>query len=72
MAKKNDKKELAGKSLQDLREEETKLRKELFDLRFKHGTRQLMETGELRKTRRQLARVLTLARQKQLEPRAEG
>lgn len=63
MANKNTK-DLAGKSAADLKAEAEKLQKELFDLRFKHGTRQLADTGSLRKTRRQLARVLTLSRQK--------
>ena len=63
MANKNTK-DLAGKSAADLKAEAEKLQKELFDLRFKHGTRQLADTGSLRKARRQLARVLTLSRQK--------
>lgn len=57
-------KDLAQKSAADLKGEAERLQKELFDLRFKHGTRQLADTGSLRKTRRQLARVLTIARQK--------
>ncbi len=63
MAKKNTK-ELAAKSAGELSADAERLQKELFDLKFKHGTRQLMDTGSLKKTRRQLARVLTLARQK--------
>lgn len=63
MAKTASKKKdgLAGKSASDLTAEETKLRKELFDLEFKHSTRQLNDTMSIRRTRRQLARVLTAA-----------
>ena len=57
-------KELAGKSLTELVEEESRLRKELFDLKFKHGTRQLADAMSVRRTRRDLARVLTLAHAK--------
>lgn len=63
MAKKKE--DLAAKSAVELQGEVDKLRKDLFDLRFKHGTRQLADTGALRTTRRQLARVLTAARAKQ-------
>jgi large subunit ribosomal protein L29 len=71
MAKKKE--DLAAKSAVELAGEAEKLQKELFDLRFKHGTRQLADTGSLRKTRRQLARVLTVARQKQIAaPEGKG
>ncbi len=69
---KNNTKELAQKSAGELNADAERLQKELFDLKFKHGTRQLMDTGSLKKTRRQLARVLTLARQKNSVPAAEG
>jgi large subunit ribosomal protein L29 len=59
---KND--ELANKSEAELKAEETRLRKELFDLNFKHSTRQLNDTMSIRKARRQLARVITFATQK--------
>lgn len=56
-----NKQSLSQKSAAELREEETRLRKELFDLEFKHSTRQLSDTMSIRRTRRQLARVLTAA-----------
>lgn len=55
---------LAAKSTSELQAEETRLRKELFDLEFKHSTRQLSDTMAIRRARRQLARVITFANQK--------
>ena len=55
--------ELKGKSAADLATEETRLRKELFDLEFKHSTRQLSDTMSIRRTRRQIARVVTFKNQ---------
>ena len=62
MSKKTE--ELAKKSAGELDAETTKLRKELFDLQFKHSTRQLSDTMAIRKARRHLARVITFANQK--------
>jgi large subunit ribosomal protein L29 len=58
-------KELHDKPLSELKEEETRLRRELFDNKFKHGTRQLLDTTALQRGRRDLARVLTVMTQKQ-------
>lgn len=63
MAKKNQ--DLGKKSAAELTEDAAKLRKELFDLHFKHSTKSLTDTMAIRRGRRQLARVLTAARQKQ-------
>ena len=54
---------LRSKSAQELRDEETRLRKELFDLEFKHSTRQLTDVMAIRRNRRQIARVATLQHQ---------
>ncbi len=62
MSKKTE--ELAKKSASELNEETLKLRKELFDLQFKHSTRQLNDTMAIRKARRHLARVITFANQR--------
>jgi large subunit ribosomal protein L29 len=56
--------ELAKKSATELKAEEARLRKELFDLEFKHSTRQLGDTMSIRRTRREIARVVTFANQK--------
>jgi large subunit ribosomal protein L29 len=62
MSKKNE--ELAKKSAADLKAEEAKMRKEIFDLQFKHSTRQLNDTMAIRRAKRDLARVITFANQK--------
>lgn len=59
-------KELRELSRGELREKEEKLRKDLFDLRFMHGTRQLEDTSSIKQARKDLARVLTIASQKDL------
>ena len=66
MAKKNQ--ELAGKSAVELTEDAAKMRRDLFDLRFKHSTKSLTDTMAIRRTRRQIARVLTAAKQKSPTP----
>jgi large subunit ribosomal protein L29 len=54
---------LREKNAAELKDEETRLRKELFDLEFKHSTRQLTDTMSIRRNRRQIARVVTLQHQ---------
>lgn len=60
-------KELHNQTVAELKEREQELRKELFDLNFQHGTRQLMDTAALRRKRREVALVLTVLRQKEIE-----
>jgi large subunit ribosomal protein L29 len=62
MSKKNE--ELAKKSATELNAEADKMRKEIFDLQFKHSTRQLNDTMAIRRAKRDLARVITFANQK--------
>ena len=57
-------KDLANKSAAELTDDAAKMRRDLFDLRFKHSTKTLNDTMAIRRARRQLARVLTTARQK--------
>ena len=49
----------AGKSAEELTQTEATLRKELFDLKFQHATRNLASSAELGAKRKELARVLT-------------
>ena len=58
--------ELREKSLQDLRELSDECRKDLFDLRFKHYTGQLVDTASLKKARRNVARVETVLREREI------
>lgn len=56
--------ELKKKSADELAIDAAALKKALFDLNFKHATRQLTDLMSIRKTRRNLARTLTFASQK--------
>ena len=58
--------ELQEKSEAELAELEKDLRDELFRLRMKHFTGQLQRVSELKEKRRDIARVLTVLREKQL------
>lgn len=58
--------ELQGKTVEELKELETKLREELFKLRVMHFGGQLQKSSELRKTRRAIAQVLTAIREQEL------
>ena len=51
-------------TLEELLEEEKKLRKERVTLRFQHGTRQLLDTSALKKNRQNLARLLAVIGEK--------
>jgi large subunit ribosomal protein L29 len=57
-------KDLRSNSVEELVGEEQRLRKELFDLTFKHGTRQLLDTDSMRRTRKDLARIMTVIGEK--------
>ena len=59
-----DAKELRAKSLEDLNKELSALLKAQFGLRMQQATQQLANTSELRKTRRSIARVRTIIREK--------
>ncbi len=53
-------KDLNERSLEDLKELEKSLRSDLFQNRLKNFTNRLDDTSNIRKTRRDLARVLTV------------
>jgi large subunit ribosomal protein L29 len=59
-----DTKELRAKSLEDLNKELTALLKAQFGLRMQQATQQLAKSSELRKTRRDIARVRTIISEK--------
>jgi large subunit ribosomal protein L29 len=56
--------ELRDLTDQELAERITTFRKDLFGLRFQHATGELENTAGLAATRRNLARALTIARQR--------
>ena len=67
MAKKTSKVQpLRDKSVAELNDEVLRLRRDLFDIKFQHATRQLEDTASLKKTRRELARTLTVLEEKRL------
>ncbi|MCH8847361.1 MAG: 50S ribosomal protein L29 [Chloroflexi bacterium] len=58
-------------SVERLKEEENSTRLELLNLRFKVATRQLSDHSTLRAGRHQLARILTVLRERELVGGAE-
>ncbi|MFZ8863757.1 MAG: 50S ribosomal protein L29 [Thermocrinis sp.] len=60
-------KELRKLSLEDLLKKEEELRKQILVLRFKKQIEGLKDKMAIRKARRDLARVLTIIREKQME-----
>jgi len=49
----------------ELKEQVEQMRRELFDARFRSGQDEVEERGKLRKTRRELARVLTILKERE-------
>jgi len=56
--------EIRAMSLDQLDDEVVKLKKERFNLRFQRATGQLENSARLRETRRDIARIKTIAKQK--------
>lgn len=63
--------ELKDLTLAELRAKEQELNDQLFALRIQKGTGQLEKPSRLRTVRRDLARVLTVAHDKETAARAE-
>lgn len=63
--------QLRRASDRDLAEALDDARKELFNLRFRNATRQLDNTTELKRVRRQIARINTLMRERALVAEVE-
>jgi large subunit ribosomal protein L29 len=59
--------DLREKSVEDLGELQKTLQRDVFESRLKNFTNRLDDTSAIRKTRRDLARVLTLLRKHELE-----
>ena len=64
MSKQNPFNELANKSIEELAQLEADLAAKRFTLRFQHAVGQVENTAEIRKTRRELARVKTALKTK--------
>lgn len=57
--------ELNDKSVEELVQTERQLRDELFRLRMKHFSGQLQKPSELKRLKRDIARVLTIRKEKE-------
>ena len=57
-------KELRGLSVDELGDREKELRQELLNLRFQKATGEIGNTSRIGKAKRELARVLTVLREK--------
>ena len=66
--------DLRAMSVDQLDDEVLKLKKEQFNLRFQRATGQLENTARVREVRRDIARLLTIARQKRTgeEPKVKA
>ncbi|MGQ9670927.1 MAG: 50S ribosomal protein L29 [Desulfosoma sp.] len=56
---------LRDMSVDELRQKLAELRESLFSLKFQHATGQLENTAQLKRHKRDIARVLTILREKQ-------
>ena len=56
--------EITAKSVEELNDELTSLKKELFNLRFQNATNQLQNTARIGEVKKNIARVQTLITQK--------
>jgi large subunit ribosomal protein L29 len=65
-------KELRELEPKELQARAAELKQTLFELRNKHSTGVLDSTAELEKTRREIARILTVAREKEIAAATAG
>jgi large subunit ribosomal protein L29 len=65
-------KELRELEPKELRARAAELKQTLFDVKNKHSTGVLDSTAELEKTKREIARILTVAREKELAAAPAG
>jgi large subunit ribosomal protein L29 len=65
-------KELRELEPKELRARATELKSTLFDLKNKHSTGVLDSTADLEKTKREIARILTVAREKEVAAAGAG
>ena len=59
--------DLRDMSEADLRDHIRTARRELFGLRFQHSTGELDDTASLKKAKQEIARALTVAREREIE-----
>ena len=64
--------ELAEMNLGDLIDELRETKQEALNLRFRNATGQLDNTAEIKRVRRQIARINTFIRQREIEEAAKS
>ncbi len=57
--------ELRGRTAEELQEQLAELKEELFGLKFQHVLGQLEDTGVLKQTRQNIARICTILRERE-------
>ncbi len=67
MVKRMKASELREKSMGELNEELRELKSELFKLRFQHATSQLANPMQIKSVKKDIARVKTIMRQREME-----
>lgn len=67
--KTNDLRDLRDKSASELNDEMNELKEQLFKLRFQHATNQLDNPLQLKTVRRDIARIKTILRERELSGR---
>jgi large subunit ribosomal protein L29 len=63
--------EIRDMSLDEMRRKADELKQELFNLRFQHSNGQLESPQRLKQTRRSIARVNTLLREREMQQTAK-
>ena len=63
--------EIRELSLNEMEQKRDELKEALFNLRFQHGIGQLENTAKLKETKRDIARVETILREKQQTMKGE-
>lgn len=66
MKAKEYKKDIRSKSLEELKAEEQELKAQLFKLRFQHATSQINNPMQLNLIKKDIARVKTIIKEKEL------
>ena len=70
MMKAKEIKEIRGLSVEDLNKKLDELKKDLFMLRMQHATNQLDNPLQIAAVKKEIARVKTILREKELRPEA--
>jgi len=63
--------ELRNMTIEELREKERELRKELFNLRFQKATGEIQNPMRIKAVRKDIARILTIITEKERQKAAE-